>query len=122
MSQPILDHFPPDENIDVRLYQRRSARHLKRSSFCILIAILGSMIMNLRGEFIPWVEIVIGLFALGSFGFSLVGVLMGVTSYVKKEPHALNRVLVLIGNLLIFGFFTSTIVANILDITRLLNN
>lgn len=122
MSVPILDHFPPEEEIDARLYQKRSARHLKHATVCIVIAILGSMIMNIRGEFIPWIEIVIGLFALGSFAFSLVGVLMGIMSYVKGEPHALNRVLVLIGNLLIFGFFLSVIVANILDITRLSNN
>ena len=118
MPENILDHI---DDVKKNEFFNRSKKDLKVASTLVLASIL-IIVFSIRMNFFPGLFTSLGgLLLLIAVIVSFIGVINGIRSYWKKEKHGPMRFLVLLGNLMIFGFFVLAVIANALDFLRFLN-
>ncbi len=121
MHEDILDHIEELDLIDDRFYYKKSKKHLKNAALLIVGAIILINIAQ-RLSFLATITPIIGVLLLvATVVMSSIGLVNGIKSYLKKERHAADRFLILLGNLIISGVFILLLVANVLDLMRFYN-
>ena len=113
----ILDDF---EEAPILVNYKQSLKLLKYAAILIGIAIVLTTIAAFyRGALIVLSSIG-GLLLLIAMVISSIGVIYGIKSILKKEKARPYHFLVLIGNLIISGFFIFIVIQNLMDIMKVI--
>ena len=111
MDDQILDHIDDPEKT---YHYRKSKRYLLIAIG--LIAVILFIFIVVDAVVLSIISAVSALLFFTAVIASFFGLIHGVMSFRKKETHSAVRIIVLIGNLIIFGMFMLALITNILDL------
>jgi len=115
MKNNILDY--EDDNEDT-IYFTKSIKKTKIAWSCfflLLIIMFWGIYKGVDDGSNIYLTFIVPLLFLPAYLFSLLGFINGVQSYFKKENCNYKRLLLMIGNFLIFGFITIAVIINIIS-------
>ena len=113
MDDRVLDDL---YNIDSQVFYQKSKRNLKFASFFLVVAIF-TILLSFNFGFLSEIWSTIGgVLMLIATVLSGIGLVNGVKSFRKKEDPSSGRILVFLGNLLIFGLFMWSIILSFIEV------
>ena len=113
MDDRVLDDL---YNIDNQVFYQKSKRNLKFASFFLVVAIF-TILLSFNFGFLSEIWSTIGgVLMLIATVLSGIGLVNGVKSFMKKEDPSSGRILVFLGNLLIFGLFMWSIILSFIEV------